>query len=392
MNYLQRFESANPAKVFPALKKLGFAFVLLGVDKKSLGTWKMHDADGTVLDKAKDVSLAAAVSHLRKNDGHSLGIVPDGAGVLIADCDDFSHFEDAEPSVGLLAKMVFGKHAKRMFHWTSSREPKGHLFVWCDVDYAHARFGIPHKSDGKNRIHIRSFEHKHFSGQTIGRHYVRVHRPELLPKLLAWRKGLRKKHRLPDSMLDLFCEEPKRHDVLSVPDRWLDHGDRTDFEKFEFKETYRETKARHQWVNIHAASLSARGFEKSGSQRLLLSEIGKPELSDFQRFFDGGWSFGLAARTNWLFKQREPAKGPLSFRRKRDGFYHGLDGLEDDQERWLFRECCSAGRAGDGSHKSKCVDIAVQWGLDEADAHLTAAKANEFVARCNEQQEAGKWL
>ena len=302
--YAKRFADRD---IFDAVRSLiaqGFVFVLLRPDGKApFGLWKTRDSRGEKTEKVVRRTLQECVSHLTKHPDHSVGIVPDGAGCLIVDCDTYLEGTHEDPPA-LFAKL-FGKHVEHVLPLPSKRPsqvPKMHLFFRTDIAYANKRYGRPRAGSGKFRIRTQRTKKRLFQGDAIGRHYVKAHHPELLPVLADWRESDPNpvpKKRLSKVLVDLGKSSPA---IAMTKQALAGLKERNTSEEMDL---FRPPKAqwsegRHFWVNSNAISGAMQGFAEEKLRAHLWAQVPKVkrrkvlDKGEFDRFFDGGYEWGLS--------------------------------------------------------------------------------------------------
>ena len=319
-SYFERFSDPAVKTAFEGLRSLGWIFPLLKDGGKNPSGWWKHHVPGQegCIDEAIDRTLNDVVGHLFDSVDHSIGVVPDGGGAMLLDVDVFRRkFAKSLDAEALVAK-TFGEHRKNVLVLPSSRPnpvPKCHAFFKCDVPAAHSRWGGPHPTDKSMRIRIQDTETKHFAGQIIGRHYAKVHHPELLPMLFDWAKS--ESRLVPLSAMDKFTvgwsgakKLKTTQEAIDAMEAEIDASPKA-ISNFEVLYPFGATQAtpnkgggpRHGWINANAASGAMRGYAREPLREKLSAEtdISNPKESagdygEFDRFFDGGYDWGLSRR------------------------------------------------------------------------------------------------
>ena len=301
--YRRRFASQDVLDATRTLINQGFVFVLLkDGGKVPKGWWKTRDKHGEKTEKVVRRSPAECVSHLAKDDGNSIGIVPDGAGVLILDCDNYRNGWEKRP-FKLFAKL-FGEQVGEVLVLPSRRPcelPKMHIFYRCDVAYANRKFG--RTKNGRTKVRTQKTKKKRYHGEAIGRHYVKVHHPELLPVLAKWRASgpeKIKRKTLPKVLDKDTGSSPAMKLPLKTVEALKAENDEAqrDIEEFRPPAT-KWSEGRHFWVNGNAISGAMQGFGEEQLRAHLWAQVPKVrkhkvlDKDEFDRFFDLGYEYGL---------------------------------------------------------------------------------------------------
>ena len=308
-NYFTKF----PFDTVEPLRRFGFHFVLLYSNKSPVPgvkedyksyKWKQRDLEGNITDVPIERNSRDIKRHLKADPNNSVGLFPAYAGCAAIDVD---LIKEDMPLWMLGTRLLTGWHnPDHIFSWHSSTKRKGHLIFRTDVELLNAKRGRVHHITQERAVRIVTrIDRKLWAGDFVHRHYIRVHRPRKLVDLLKWIESKPKKLNCLDQVdedksVDYAPDDGEHPDV--DPDPFLKGI------THHFKTPFSMAKSRHDWINIEAASMGAKGYSLSETEKRLSPECGK--YPNWKKHAKEGWTFGSRGRS--VRKGRNASYGKTS--------------------------------------------------------------------------------